>query len=174
MAYDQYSENSGPGPIAHQKWIEGAVDAAVKYIPENKLILCLAAYGYDWRIGKEMSSRTVSYQQALYTAKDEEAKIDFDDDSYNLHYDYDDEDNVRHQVQFTDAATTFNALRFATEYGLAGTSILRLGDEDPRGWGFYYQDMPKTAVGDFYFSGVRKVGAIASAEFLPLRGAREM
>ncbi|MGO7845276.1 glycosyl hydrolase family 18 protein, partial [Rhizobium johnstonii] len=51
MAYDQYSDNSGPGPIAHQKWIEGAVDAAVKNVPESKLILCLAAYGYDWRLG---------------------------------------------------------------------------------------------------------------------------
>ena len=105
MAYDQYSDNSGPGPIAHQKWIEGAVDDAVKNIPEQKLILCLAAYGYDWRLGKEMSSRTVSYQQALFTAKDNDAIIDFDNDSYNLHYSYDDDDGVRHQVQFCDAAT---------------------------------------------------------------------
>ncbi len=52
MAYDQFSDNSGPGPIAHQKWIEGAVDDAVKNIPLQKLILCLAAYGYDWRLGK--------------------------------------------------------------------------------------------------------------------------
>ena len=57
MAYDQYSDASGPGPIAHQKWIEGAVDAAVKNIPIQKLILCLAAYGYDWRLGKEMSAQ---------------------------------------------------------------------------------------------------------------------
>ncbi len=60
MAYDQFSDASGPGPIGHQKWIEGAVDDAVKNIPMEKLILCLAAYGYDWRLGKEMSSRTVS------------------------------------------------------------------------------------------------------------------
>ncbi|HXO76781.1 MAG TPA: glycosyl hydrolase family 18 protein, partial [Puia sp.] len=157
MAYDQFSDASGPGPIAHQKWIEGAVDDAVKNIPLQKLILCLAAYGYDWRLGKEMSSRTVSYQQALYTAKDEEAKIDFDDDSYNLHYDYDDENNVRHQVQFTDAATTFNALRFATEYGLAGTALWRLGDEDPRTWYFYDEDMQKSVMGHFNFSEFSKV-----------------
>jgi len=30
-------------------------------------------------------------------------------------------------VQFTDAATIFNALRFATEYGLAGTGGLETG-----------------------------------------------
>src|SRR6201996_8711608 len=82
MAYDQYSDNTGPGPVAHQRWIEGAVDDAVKKIPMQKLILCLAAYGYDWKMGKEVSARTVSYQQALFTAKDQEASIDFDNDSY--------------------------------------------------------------------------------------------
>ncbi len=98
----------------------------------------MAAYGYDWKIGKELSARTVSYQQALFTAKDQEATIDFDNNSYNLHYDYVDEDdhNTRHQVQFTDAATIFNGLRFATEYGLSGTAIWRLGDEG-RGYGIF-------------------------------------
>ena len=174
MAYDQYSDASGPGPIAHQKWIEGAVDAAVKNIPVQKLILCLAAYGYDWRLGKEMSCRTVSYQEALFTAKDEEATIDFDNDSYNLHYVYDDEDNVQHQVQFTDAATIFNALRFATEYGLPGTAIWRLGDEDPRVWYFYDQDMRKSAVADFDFSAFSKVDARANADFVDYEGSGEV
>lgn len=174
MAYDQYSDASGPGPIAHQKWIEGAVDAAVKNIPIQKLILCLAAYGYDWRMGKEMSARTVSYQEALFTAKDEEAVIDFDNDSYDLHYDYEDEDNVRHQVQFTDAATIFNALRFATEYGLAGTAVWRLGDEDPRVWYFYDQDMRKSAMRNFDFSAFSKVDAKANADFVDYEGSGEV
>ncbi len=174
MAYDQFSDNTGPGPIAHQKWIEGAVDAAVKNIPLQKLILCLAAYGYDWRLGKEMSSRTVSYQQALFTAKDNEAVIDFDNDSYNLHYDYDDDDNTRHQVQFTDAATIFNALRFATEYGIAGTSMWRLGDEDPRVWDFYDQDMRKSALAHFNFSEFSKVDAKAGADFVDYEGTGEV
>jgi peptidoglycan-N-acetylglucosamine deacetylase len=174
MAYDQFSDNSGPGPIAHQKWIEGAVDDAVKNIPVQKLILCLAAYGYDWRMGKEMSSRTVSYQQALFTAKDNESVIDFDNDSYNLHYDYDDEDNVRHQVQFCDAATIFNAMRFATEYGIAGTSIWRLGDEDPRVWEFYDQDMRKSALAHFDFSAFSKVDAKSGADFVDYEGTGEV
>ena len=174
MAYDQYSDASGPGPIAHQIWIEGAVDAAVKNIPIQKLILCLAAYGYDWRLGKEMSARTVSYQEALFTAKDEEATIDFDNDSYDLKYDYDDEDNVRHQVQFTDAATVFNALRFATEYGLAGTALWRLGDEDPRVWYFYDQDMRKSAMAHFDFSAFSKVDARANADFVDYEGTGEV
>ncbi|HVU56766.1 MAG TPA: polysaccharide deacetylase family protein, partial [Puia sp.] len=174
MAYDQYSDNTGPGPVSHQKWIEGAVDEAVKKIPMEKLILCLAAYGYDWKMGKEVSARTVSYQQALFTAKDNEAHIDFDNDSYNLHYQYEDEDSIPHQVQFTDAATIFNALRFATEYGIAGTAIWRLGDEDPRVWYFYDRDMQKSAMGHFNFSEFSKVDAMANADFVDYEGSGEV
>lgn len=174
MAYDQYSDNTGPGPVSHQRWIEGAVDDAVKKIPMQKLILCLAAYGYDWKMGREVSARTVSYQQALFTAKDNDAKIDFDNDSYNLHYEYEDDDSVRHQVQFTDAATIFNALRFATEYGIAGTAVWRLGDEDPRVWYFYDKDMQKAAMGHFNFSEFSKVDAMANADFVDYEGSGEI
>jgi len=174
MAYDQYSDASGPGPVSHQKWIEGAVDDAVKKIPTQKLILSLAAYGYDWKLGKEVSARTVSYQQALFTAKDNEANIDFDNDSYNLHYEYEDEDSTKHQVQFTDAATVFNALRFATEYGLGGTALWRLGDEDPRVWSFYDQDMRKQMLSHFNFSAFSKVDAMANADFVDYEGTGEV
>src|SRR5882724_2554806 len=174
MAYDQYSDNTGPGPISHQKWIEGAVDEAVKNIPTQKLILSLAAYGYDWKMGKEVSARTVSYQQALFTAKDNESTIDFDNDSYNLHFTYDDDENTKHQVQFTDAATIFNALRFATEYGLAGTAVWRLGDEDPRLWDFYDLDMRKNALSSFNFSAFSKVDAITNADFVDYEGSGEV
>jgi len=174
MAYDQYSDATRPGPISHQKWIEGAVDEAVKKIPLQKLILCLAAYGYDWKVGKDVSARTVSYQQALFTAKDNEATIDFDNDSYNLHYNYEDEDNIKHEVQFTDAATTFNTLRFATEYGLAGTAVWRLGDEDPRLWSFYDLDMQKANLSHFNFSEFSKVDAMANADFVDYEGTGEV
>src|SRR5450631_4520895 len=35
MAYDQFSDGTGPGPICHQKWIEGAVDDAMNKIPSG-------------------------------------------------------------------------------------------------------------------------------------------
>jgi len=176
MAYDQYSDATVPGPVSHQKWIEGAVDDAVKKIPTQKLILSLAAYGYDWRLGKgkEISARTVSYQQALFTAKDNDATIDFDNDSYNLHYTYEDDDNNKHEVQFTDAATIFNALRFATEYGLSGTAIWRLGDEDPRVWTYYDLDMRKQAIAKFNFGEFTRVDAMTNADFVDYEGTGEV
>jgi poly-beta-1,6 N-acetyl-D-glucosamine synthase len=49
-------------------------------------------------------------------------------------------------VFFTDAATNFNVMRFADEYGLAGTAIWRLGAEDERLWSFYNRDLSDDAL----------------------------
>ena len=95
MAYDQFSDGTGPGPICHQKWIEGAVDEAIKKIPTDKLILAVAGFGYDWKLDendKVISAAPISYQDALTLAHSYDGKINFDNDSYNLHFTYDGDD----------------------------------------------------------------------------------
>lgn len=164
MAYDQYAENTGPGPIAHQQWIEAAVDKVARKIPSNKLVLGLAAYGYDWP--QHGRATTITYQQALSTARESEGKIDFDNDSYNLHYNYYDDNDKPHEVYFMDAATTFNSLRFATEYGLAGTALWRLGSEDSRTWKFYNQDMQKAALAKFDFNTITTVQSSNDVDYI--------
>jgi peptidoglycan-N-acetylglucosamine deacetylase len=154
MAYDQFSDATGPGPISHQKWIEGAVDDVIKKIPTNKLILAIAGFGYDWKLDeneKVISVTPISYQDALVLARSYDGKIIFDNDSYNLHFTYDGDDGAPHKVQFTDAATTFNTMRFAEESGLAGVALWRLGNEDSRMWDFYDHDMSKDSLKNFDF-----------------------
>ncbi len=155
MAYDQFSDGTGPGPISHQKWIEGAVDDAIKKIPINELILAVAGFGYDWKLDdndKVVSVAPISYQEALTLARTyANSKIIFDNDSYNLHFTYDGDDGAPHKVQFTDAATTFNTMRFAEESGLAGVALWRLGNEDSRMWDFYDHDMSKNSLKSFDF-----------------------
>jgi len=51
MAYDEHSESTGPGPISGQRWIEAAVDHLAKVVPAKKIVLNIAAYGYDWKNG---------------------------------------------------------------------------------------------------------------------------
>ncbi len=154
MAYDQFSDGTGPGPICHQKWIEGAVDDAIKKIPTDKLILAVAGFGYDWKLDendKVVSVTPISYQDALTLARSYDGKIIFDNDSYNLHFTYDGDDGAPHKVQFTDAATTFNTMRFAEESSLAGVALWRLGNEDSRMWDFYDHDMSKDSLRNFDF-----------------------
>ena len=158
MAYDQFSNKaSGPGPISEQKWIENALDQAAKKMESNKIILGLAGYGYDWQTWEEEGEKQqavsdITYVQAMDNAKVSNSVIDFNNDNYNLHYSFtqklysSNSPAIKHDVWFTDAATTFNIMRFADEYGLAGTALWRLGSEDPRIWSFYNLDLDNASL----------------------------
>src|SRR5262249_3994544 len=101
MAYDQHYSTSDPGALCDQRWIEKQLDEVAAGIPEDKIVLCLAAYGYDWPDGAE--GKTVTYQQALSEAKEYSALIDFDNDSYDCTFEYDDNGGLHHYVSFVDA-----------------------------------------------------------------------
>jgi cellulose synthase/poly-beta-1,6-N-acetylglucosamine synthase-like glycosyltransferase/spore germination protein YaaH/peptidoglycan/xylan/chitin deacetylase (PgdA/CDA1 family) len=149
MAYDQSNNSTDPGPISAQKWIEESLDWTAARIDHKKIILGIGGFGYDWSQHKNDSVETYTYNKAINQAKALNAKIIYDNDSYNLHYSYIAQrlseegklENVMHQVWFTDAATTFNILRFSDEYSTAGTALWRLGSEDTRMWNFYNMDI---------------------------------
>jgi cellulose synthase/poly-beta-1,6-N-acetylglucosamine synthase-like glycosyltransferase/spore germination protein YaaH/peptidoglycan/xylan/chitin deacetylase (PgdA/CDA1 family) len=150
MAYDQFNNSTGPGPISAQKWIEDAVSWTADRMDPSKIILGIAGYGYSWADGKYES--TITYNDAINKAKTLNAKIIYDNDSYNLHYDYikedaaDSTDKVQHQIWFTDAATTFNILRFSDEFPTAGTALWRLGSEDQRMWKYYNRSLSNASL----------------------------
>ena len=135
MAYDEHYGTSVAGAISSQRWIEKVLDETAREIPSEKIILCVACYGYDWPAADEAT--IVTYQQALAKAKQYKARVDFNNDTYNNCYQYTETDGTQHKVYFTDAATNFNTIRFADEYGTAGTALWRLGSEDDRLWKFY-------------------------------------
>ena len=170
MAYDEHNSTSQPGDIASQHWVERATDWAAKNIPNDKLVLGLAAYGYDWPQGDE--GQTVSYDQTIASALDAGAKIQFDDDSYNLSFSYVDDDNQLHHVFFDDAATLFNLMRFGVTYHLAGFGLWRLGTEDHRLWNFYGKDLAWEQVKRWnmnkvmHLSGYDDVNFVGSGEVL--------
>lgn len=139
MAYDEHYSGSIPGDISSQKWIERTLDQTAKEIPSNKIILCFAGYGYDWQKGSQAT--TITYNEAISLAKQYGATIKFNNDSYNNSFSYLDGNKKAHSVYFTDAATNFNIIRFADEYGVAGTALWRLGSEDQRLWTFYNRSL---------------------------------
>lgn len=173
MAYDEYNASTGPGPISGQKWIEDAVSWTADKMDPSKIILGVAGFGYSWTDGK-IDSLPVTYDQAINKAKGINAKIIYDDDSYNLHYSYatqdsdDSTDIIKHEVWFTDAATLFNILRFSDEFPTAGTVLWRLGSEDPRIWKFYNRDMSNDALAKdpFDYDSLTTMPVIQSVDFL--------
>lgn len=144
MAYDQHSEESNAGDISHQDWVEEQLDKICTRISSDKVILALACYGYDWP--DQDVGKTITYQQAIAAANRYKGKIVYNHASANLNYSYMDESQVNHQVFFTDAATNFNLIRKADDWGIAGVAIWRIGAEDPRLWTFISKDLSIDAV----------------------------
>ena len=151
MAYDEYNGSTGPGPISGQKWIEDAVSWTSDRIDPSKIILGVAGFGYGWSDGK-IDPLPLTYNEAINKAKSINAKIIYDDDTYNLHFNYatqsstDTTDITNHEVWFTDAATLFNILRFSDEFPTAGTVLWRLGSEDQRMWKYYGRSLSNASL----------------------------
>ncbi|MEP6582872.1 MAG: glycosyltransferase [Ginsengibacter sp.] len=155
MAYDEFNNSTtGPGPICAQKWIEDAVNWTAKKIDPSKIILGIAGFGYDWSDVKADTTITYTYNDAINKAKALNAKILYDNDSYNLHYGYTSAEidsggkvnRTMHEVWFTDAATTFNILRFSDDFPMAGTALWRLGSEDQRIWKYYNRSLSNASL----------------------------
>lgn len=139
MAYDQHSESSNAGDVSHQQWVEEQLDNICNKIPSEKVILALACYGYDWP--DQDVGKTITYQEAIATANRYHGEVNYNPLSANLNYSYQDESGIKHQVYFTDAATNFNLIRKADDWGIAGIGIWRMGAEDPRLWTFISKNL---------------------------------
>ena len=139
MAIDQHDDNSNPGDLSDQRWVEEILDKVCSKIPSEKVILIIAGGAYDWPAGSE--GKSIGYQQAISTAQEQQSKITYDQQSANLHYTYNDQDGNNHTVYFTDAATNFNIVRMADDWATGGVALWRLGSEDPRLWTFFQKNL---------------------------------
>ena len=138
MNYDQHWRTSPSGPIAGQDWFVRNIGAILKLVPPQKLVMGIANYAYDWpdKSGKQAreQAKVESFQEALVTATESEANIEFDEDSLNPNYSYSDEHDHVHRVWMLDGVTAYNELRAAEHVGVQGTALWRLGSEDPSIW----------------------------------------
>src|SRR6516164_9507898 len=150
MNYDEHYPGAAAGPVASQDWFEQNLKFASSVVPKEKVICAIANYGYDWvqkpkkgKLPPEVHDSTVSVQDAWLAARDSDEDIDYDDDDFNPHFSYRDDDNFRHDVWFLDAVTALNQMRAAQSVGIKTFALWRLGSEDPSLWRVW--DMPGDA-----------------------------
>jgi cellulose synthase/poly-beta-1,6-N-acetylglucosamine synthase-like glycosyltransferase/peptidoglycan/xylan/chitin deacetylase (PgdA/CDA1 family)/spore germination protein YaaH len=138
MNYDQHWLSSPPGPIAAQDWFARNLEATLRVVPPEKLVMAIANYAYDWpetsRQAPREKAQSESFQQAVLTAFESEAQVEFDPDSLNPHFSYYDEHNHIHRVWMLDGVTAYNELRACERAGVRGTAIWRLGSADGSLW----------------------------------------
>ena len=92
MAYDLHYMTSEPGAITDPDWITKILDSSLKDIPPGKIILGLAAYGYDWPLNSE--AEDITYLEALEHAYENEVKVGYDYKSNNLNFSYEDDNGL--------------------------------------------------------------------------------
>ena len=141
MAYDEHSEDDAPGPIASVDWCEQVLEETLKQVPEHKIVLGIGNYAYDWDLKGGGNGESLSFQEAMDTAKgytdaDPSKVIQFDSDSYNSTFTYEDDNNKVHRVWMLDAASAYNQWLSARNYDLRGAAVWDLGQEDPGIWSF--------------------------------------
>ena len=138
-AYDQHAAVDVPGPISSMAWFQVILEQAMKKVPEQKVVLGLGNYAYDWNMaGGE--AEPLTYLEALLIARDRrpgeapDSVVNFDPDELNPTYNYYDDAGKEHEVWMLDGVTAGNQLRVARALGMRRFSLWVLGSEDPSVW----------------------------------------
>ena len=185
MNYDQHYPGGQNGAIASQDWFIKNLVAALKVVPQEKVICAIGNYGYDWTVRKnnrpfDGNAHNVSVQEAWLEARDSESPVAFDQDALNPHFSYLDENDVRHEVWYLDAVTALNQMRAARVLGVKTFALWRLGSEDRSLWQIWDQPMDQGAVDKLRVMppgqdvDMEGTGEVLWIENRPADGAREM
>jgi cellulose synthase/poly-beta-1,6-N-acetylglucosamine synthase-like glycosyltransferase/peptidoglycan/xylan/chitin deacetylase (PgdA/CDA1 family)/spore germination protein YaaH len=142
MAYDEHWQTGKPGPPASQGWYQQNLAETLGKLDPARTIVALGSYGYDWtkRGGKWDTAEAMTFHESTVIAADAGVDIDFDSDSLNPHFDYQDEDGLAHQLWFMDAVTMFNQMKVTDPFMPRGYALWRLGTEDPGVWNLFGRD----------------------------------
>ncbi|MBV9577679.1 MAG: hypothetical protein JO057_03710 [Chloroflexi bacterium] len=87
MAYEYRGPFSGPGSVAPYDWVDRVTAFASEQIPENRLLLGLAFYGYDWNLTSG-GALALGYPRAMTLAEHEQAEPGFDTSQQSLTFGY--------------------------------------------------------------------------------------
>jgi spore germination protein YaaH len=132
MAYDYATADTPPGPIAPIGWVESVLRLAVSEVPREKVMLGMAAYGYDW--AKGMQGQDVQWADAQAIARAHAARVTWDAQSQSPRFSYTDSSGRTHSVWFENAHSLQAKLDLAVRDRVGGVFIWRLGGEDPAIW----------------------------------------
>ncbi len=130
MTYDNHWSKGPAGPIAPINWVEENIRYALEYFPENKILLGISNYGYDWAggYGQDLGSK-----KAQELAIEKGAEINWHDTFQSPYYYYWDNEE-KHEVWFENSNSLAFKLDLVEKYNLKGIGIWRLGNATERFW----------------------------------------
>ena len=145
MLYDEHYGRGEPGPIASQGWYAEKAKNFLEWIPPQRTILALGAYGYHWNDagGTVNPGIETTFQEAMQLARMHGATPQFDSLSFTPYLRWTETgSDIDHVVWYLDGVTAWNQARIGSQLGAAGAAIWRLGQEDPSIWNAISNDVP--------------------------------
>ncbi|MDP4180680.1 MAG: glycosyl hydrolase family 18 protein [Bacillota bacterium] len=130
MTYDEHYPGGTPGAIASIGWVTSVVDYALTVAPKEKIVMGLAAYGYDWY---GTTTKAYSINSTYSLASQYGATINFDTATKSKYFTYT-ANGVSHAVWFEDGDTISYKLDLVNSRYLKGIGIWRLGLENTSYW----------------------------------------
>lgn len=130
MTYDEHYAGGEAGPIASLPWMTQALDYAIQFIPKQKILIGIPAYGYDWSNG---TSKMIPMKEISTLVQQTGARILWDDPAVEPYFYYW-EGRTRHTVWFESELSAKIRFGFVKSYHLRGIAIWRLGYETSRFW----------------------------------------
>lgn len=146
MAYDRHSDESSPGPVAPYTWTVQVLDQFVKKegIDPKKLVLGIAAYGYDWVEGGKKGATSIPDKEVHTLLAKQKITPKWDDKEKTNHFTYTTKDGT-HQVWYEDEKSLPYRIDLARKYGLYGIALWRMGYEEDNWWKTLRADLTKQA-----------------------------
>lgn len=130
MTYDEHYAGGSPGPVASLPWMNQALDYAIRYLPQEKILLGIPIYGYDW---SNEATQMVPMRDIPNLAAKTNAHMLWSDTAVEPYFYYW-LGRARHSVWFENEISAKIRLGFVKSYRLRGIAIWRLGYETSRFW----------------------------------------
>jgi spore germination protein len=136
MTYEWGYQEGPPMAVAPINEVRKVLDYAITRIPQEKILLGIPNYGYDWKTPYVQGSRATVYSNpgAIELAARYHAAINYDETAQTPWFRYVDENGQGHEVWFEDARSIRAKLDLARQFGLGGISEWTVNLSFPQNW----------------------------------------
>ncbi|MCX7921052.1 MAG: glycosyl hydrolase family 18 protein [Clostridia bacterium] len=130
MTYDEHYFGGSPGPISSLPWVKNVMAYATKTMPANKILLGIAAYGYDW---SSSNAAVIAFKNADSTIANLGVQSLWNDTFKSPYFKYT-KNGISHEVWYENASSISYKLDLVNTYKLGGIGIWKLGYENDTFW----------------------------------------
>lgn len=134
MAYDRHWAGGSAGPVAPIGWVREVATYAASQVNPAKIQLGVPLYGYVWTKGTPLA-KAVTWRAAMRLARRRHATVKFSMRAKEPYAVWRARRTGRRSTMWFENGRAIAAKRaLATERGLGGVCMWRLGNEDPAVW----------------------------------------